>query len=485
MHIISNFLVLIIINFLFVKEYGIFQSYHYELNRYLYHLKKNKGYGIYLYCLLFIFIIRSDVLFILFAMPLLVFLIRKHPIKYTNRVKRIMGLNLSFLTIALVFDLIKYIYIFCFFYLCFLHFISCIIEEVIFIRYLKSARIKIKDKFIIGVTGSGGKTSIKNMIYDVLSNGFNVSKTPKSFNNRVGIVKAINEDVKDYDDYFICEYGVDRVRGMDKLLKVVKPDIAVVSYIGNQHLLTFKNKENILREKMKLVEALTSRGCAIINNDDDLLRNYNYRNKRVIRYGIKHDADVVGKNLILDVSHSEFDLYIKGKKIKHVNAGVLSIHSVENILATVGVLLALNLDLEFIVGFIESVSPLSHRLEPKVIEGISVIDDSFNSNEKGFKNAIDLLITSDKYKIVITPGIIEQGLNNELLNKRLASYLIRCDFVCLVSDNSKSIKEEFDFLEYKNYKLFGKFIDAFEYVKRIDKEKIVLIENDLPDIYLN
>lgn len=485
MSIISNFLLLLIMHFLVVKEYTIFQNYHYELSRYLYHIKSNKGYCLYLYCLLFIFVIKFDFLFIIFALPFLALIIKKSKLSYTNRVKRVICLNLLISVILMVLNLIKYIYIFSFFYLCFLHFTSCLLEEILFTRYLKSARNKIKDKFVIGITGSGGKTSVKNMIYDVLINEFNVTKTPKSFNNKVGIVKSINEHVKDYDDYFVCEYGVDRVKGMDKLLKVVKPNIAIITYIGSQHLLTFKRKENILKEKIKLIEALDKDGCAIINNDDILLKNYDYKNKRVLRYGINSDSDVMGKNIILDTSHSEFDLYIKGIKIKRVSIPVLSIHGVENTLAVVCVLLSLNLDIEFIVKYIESVSCLEHRLEPKIIDGVNVIDDSFNSNEKGFKDAIELIKKSDKYKIVITPGIIEQGKNNILVNKRLAHYLLWCDFVCLVTNNTTSIKEELDLMGYKEYKIFNSFFEAFEYTKGLEKEKIVLIENDLPDIYLN
>ena len=106
---------------------------------------------------------------------------------------------------------------------------------------VKKAKRKIKGKFVIGVTGSCGKTSVKNIVYDLLVGKFNVSKTPKSYNNKVGITKSINEVVSNYDDYFICEYGVDRVKGMDKLLKIVKPNIAIVTEIGNRHLLSFKS----------------------------------------------------------------------------------------------------------------------------------------------------------------------------------------------------------------------------------------------------
>ncbi len=484
MHIISNIMAFVVMVLLFFNEYEIIQANHYEFKRYLYYLKEHKRYYLFLYFLLFVFVINIPVLFITLSFFVILFLVNKKRLKWTNRFKRTVVINLLILFICFISGYIRYIYPFSFFYLFFLHLISLFLEKIFFIKHLKSARRNIKDKVVIGITGSGGKTSIKNMIYDILINEFNVSKTPKSYNNKVGIVKGINDEVKKYDDYFVCEYGVDRVGAMDILTKVLKPNIAVISYIGNQHLLTFKSKENIFKEKIKLIEATGVDGCGIINNDDECLRNYNYRNKRIIRYGINHKSDVMGKNIVSNISYSEFDLYIKDKFITRVHTKLLGMHSIENILAVIGVLLALNIEIEYIVKYIDTLSPVEHRLEYKIIEGIEVIDDSFNSNEKGFKNAIELLLTSSKYKIVITPGIIEQGANNRLLNTEIAKYLLKCDFVCLVSENGENIAREFKNNHFDNYKQFDTFYNAFNFAKAIDKEKIILIENDLPDIYL-
>jgi UDP-N-acetylmuramoyl-tripeptide--D-alanyl-D-alanine ligase len=476
---------MLVITLIVVNEYSIIQSYHYEIGKYLYHLRVNKKYYVFLYSLLCLFVIRWELLFLFSSIILFVFLLGKPTFKITNRIKRLLIINAILLCLFSVFDLIQYIYSFSFFYLFFLHYISLFIERIIFSKYLKSARRKIVGKLVIGVTGSCGKTSVKNMIYDVLINKFNVSKTPKSFNNRVGIVKGMNEEINAFDDFFICEYGVDKKGEMDKLIKIVKPKIAIITQIGNQHLLTFKSIDNILNEKVKLIEKLDSDGIGIINNDNKYLREYNYSHKNIIRYGIESRADVMGNNIFIDSSHTEFDLYIKDKFMKRVSISALSRHSVENTLAVVCVLLALNLDIEFILNYIGKVKVTPHRLEHKFIDGVEIIDDSFNSNIKGFKDAVELLGTSSKYKIVITPGIIEQGNNNFNVSKEIARYLTDVDFVCLVSDNAKYIKEEFNNLKFYKYKEFDRFIDAFKYAKEISEEKIILIENDLPNIYLN
>ena len=485
MAIISSCLLLIVLTFIVLREYTIIQSYHYEFKRYLLHLKKSKGYYLFLYSLLALFIIKKDLIFIIISTVLLIFLVKKYALKYTNRVKRMMVINGVLLAVFFMLGVIKYVYVFSFFYLFFLHLLSSGVEKIVFLKYLKSARRKIKDKFIIGITGSGGKTSVKNMIYDVLINKYNVSKTPKSFNNRVGIVSGINNEIRNYDDFFICEYGVDKKGMMDKLIKIAKPKISVITTINKQHLLTFKTVDNIVREKLKLIECLDEDGVGIINNDNAYLRDYNYKDKSILRYGIEYEADVMARNIKIDCYHSEFDLYIKNTFIKRVSIPLLSRHGVENTLACVCVLIALKMDIEYIVNYIEKVKAISHRLEYKIIDNIEVIDDSFNSNEKGFRDAIEVLITSSKYKIVITPGIIEQGSNNKVVNSELAACLVGCDFVCLVSENSKYIKEKFDEFNFSNYRIFDSFFEAFKYSKSIEKEKIILIENDLPNIYLN
>jgi UDP-N-acetylmuramoyl-tripeptide--D-alanyl-D-alanine ligase len=138
-----------------------------------------------------------------------------------------------------------------------------------------------------------------------------------------------------------------------------------------------------------------------------------------------------------------------------------------------------------ILNSIKNISFVSHRLEPKLIEEIEVIDDSFNSNIKGFKEALEVLNKSNKYKIIITPGIIEQGSNQTNISKELAIEMIdKANYVYLVSDNSKLIGKYFDEHKYKNYCYKNSFFEAFNEAKKMDVEKIILIENDLPNIYL-
>ena len=469
-----------------IREYSILQQYHYELSKYFINIKSNrKKYYYFLYFLLGIFVFKVSVLYLVLSTFLLMYLIRSYKLKYTTRIKRLMIINAVVLSAFLIFDILRYVFIVPFLYLLLLHFLSLLIEKVVYLKYLKKGKNKINGKYVIGVTGSCGKTSVKNIIYDLLINEKNVSKTPKSYNNRMGILKSINEVISDFDDYFICEYGVDRVGGMDRLLKIVEPNLAVITEIGNQHLLSFKSVENVFKEKVKLIENLKENGIGIINNDNKYLREYDYKDKNIFRYGINYQSDVMAKDIILDGEYSEFSLYVKNKYIDRVKTSLLSIHGVENLLCGICVCLCLGIDIEKILKNISHVSNSEHRLELKWIDGVEVIDDSFNSNLKGFLDALDILSKFSKYKIVITPGIIEQGDNNKNISERIAKKMIdMCDYVFLVSDNVKYIQKYFDESGFSNYKCHNNFINAFNEAKKIASDKIILIENDLPDIYL-
>lgn len=480
-----------------LSQYTIVQSYHYEIDKYF----KYQNYRKILLLVAELVVIaiglkyrNLSVLLVSIALNI-VWLFNNNKIKYTNRIKRYLIIYFVFTYLLYFFIPVDKYFISLFIinmpiiHITIVHYISLFIEKVIMSYYIRDAKKIIKDKRIIGVTGSYGKTSCKNIIYDLLKNYYNVCKSPKSYNNKVGIVKSIRENVDAFDEFFICEYGVDRKGGMDRLLKILKPNISLITEVGNQHLLTFKNIENIKNEKLKLARILKRNEIAIINNDNDYLNEeINNLNCKVITYGIKRESKVMAKNIEIDVKGSWFDLYIDGKKIKRLNIVLLGEHNIMNFLGAIGVLISLNIKLDNIDLLAKCISPIEHRLQIKSINDIEVIDDSFNSNEKGFKFAIDILSLMNKVRIVITPGIIEQGDNSKNINYNLGRYMSsKVDIVILVEKNAEVIKNGLVDNNFDKNKIIIKknFFEAWQHVKKIeDKNKIVLIENDLPSIYL-
>lgn len=482
---------------LFIEQYSIIQSEHYEINKYLAYEKTKKiiHFFISLIFLMIGLLFNEICLYIVTTTSIVMnylFYFKNRKIKFTKRIKRVLAIYFIF-TCSMFFldDKIQGILIYStmfLMYILIIHFISLFIEKTIRISYRISAKKNIKNKKVIGITGSYGKTSSKNIIYDMMSNIFNVSKTPKSFNTEIGIIKSIRENVSGLDEYFICEYGVDRVKGMDKLLKIVKPNISLITDIGPQHLLTFKNIDNIRKEKLKLAKILKKEEYVIINNDNKYLRESLCELEcNVITYGMDIDSDIMAKNVVISKEGSSFDLYVKGEYVDNIKLNLLGDHNVSNTLGGIGVLIVLGVNPTQIKQLAKSIKPIEHRLQLKKINDISIIDDSFNSNEKGFKKAIDVLNLMEDKKVVITPGIIEQGDNSNLVNYELGKYMSdKIDIAILVEANALIIKQgllDNGFL-LTNIIIKKNFIEAWEYAKRIKEKKIILIENDLPSIYL-
>lgn len=496
-----NIIISIIFPFIFLpiilNEYYIMQCNHYEVQKYMLYEKKKKIIVTCLLFLIFLMGIFTKYKYVSLITSLIITnisFISGSKIKLTSRVKRFIIVYFTITYLLVLFkvskiNLLLIVNSFIIFYMLIVHYISSLIEKIILFNYKKDAQKIIKDIDVIGITGSYGKTSCKNILYDMLSEIVNVSKTPKSYNTKVGIIKSIRENCNSLDDYFICEYGVDKVGGMDKLLNVVKPNISLITEVGPQHLLSFKNIENIRKEKIKLGKILKENEALVINGDNKYLKASIKEFKcNVITYGIKDNEDITCKNISFNKEGSEFDLYVYNKFIKHVRIKLLGKHNVSNVLGAIGVLVGLNISLENIDKLTSNIKQIEHRLELKKLGNIKVIDDAFNSNESGFKNAIDILSMMDGYKIVITPGIIEQGKNSENINYELGKYMSdKVDLVVLVEQNAMTIKEGLISGKFDENKVFIKkdFLEAFEFVRSCDKEnKIVLIENDLPRIYL-
>lgn len=483
----------------FLLQYKVIQAYHYEIYKY-FKYEKAKKIIVQLFCfaLFFIFFFVNDLdklLLLLFGVLCLnLFLFQQNNIKFTNRVKRVCFIYF-FCTYLLFLLPIRKIYIswilFIGFYLhlYLIHFLSCILEKFIMNFYVRDAKKIIKNIKVIGITGSYGKTSCKNIVYDMMNTMVEVSKTPRSFNNKVGIVKSIRECVCESNDYFICEYGVDRKGAMNKLLNIVRPNVAWVSEIGPQHLLTFKNISNIKNEKLKIVRVLKDDEYAIINNDNNYLREeVSVLKCKVITYGIKNESDIMAKSIIMSNTGSTFDLIAYGKKYKNIKISLLGEHNILNFLGAVGVLMAIGIGADKVKSLASFINPIEHRLELKTLDGVKIIDDAFNSNEVGFRKAVDVLSFMEEEKYIITPGVIEQGRNSELVNYELGRYMAtRVDNAILIGVNASIMKKGMidNCFDEKNIVIKKDFIDAWAYVKSINSEnKIFLIENDVPSIYL-
>ncbi|MBR6690500.1 MAG: UDP-N-acetylmuramoyl-tripeptide--D-alanyl-D-alanine ligase [Bacilli bacterium] len=367
------------------------------------------------------------------------------------------------------------------------------IEKCVYLHYKHQAlrKLKLMNIPVVGITGSYGKTSSKNIINDILNIKLNSFATPKSFNTPYGLINSINNYLDKFNDIFIAEMGAFRIGEIKQNCKIVKPKYGIITSIGEAHLESFGSRENIMKGKFELIESLPKDGLAILNGDDEYQLKYKIKNTcNVLWIGIDNkDVDLYATNIKLSGNGTTFDCVFKGDKKKYTfNTKLLGKHNVYNILA--GILLGkeLGLSIEELKRGVSSVKTIEHRLELKKYGNINIIDDAYNSNPVGSKMAVEVLGLMDGLKIIVTPGMIELGPKQYELNHKFGEYISKvCDYVILIGE--KQTKPIYDGLidnKFDNKKIFvlNDVRDAFPLMNRLsDKNTYVLLENDLPDLF--
>lgn len=508
-------IVFLALSLVYVKNaLHMFQQNRYELYRYTKWLfnKNNIKFSIVLiYIALLIvsyFCFDSSVVVLLLTIVFAIIVIikenKKEYIKdlvYTARVKRQIVV-MTILMVALVCLLLRYVnYAFIpiimiyapYLLIYVMHIITNPIENLVKKRYENMARDiinKMDDLIKIGITGSFGKTTTKNIVTDIVSGSYLTLMTPASYNTPMGITRTIREYLKPIHEVFVCEMGADHVGEITYLMDFVKPKYGIVTSIGPQHLNTFKSMENIINEKMQMIELLPKDGVGIVNGDNEFINNYQIENTcKVIRVGIKNEnVDYYAKNLKYTKDGSEFTLKLDKKNYKFKTV-LLGEHNIMNLLAGIALAKELGIDNETIVNNVSQVKRVEHRLELKKINGFTFIDNAFNSNPVGCKLSLDVLKMMPGKRIIVTPGLIDLGSKEKEYNYEFGYYMKdRADFVILVGEKTsqpimKGLKESgFDM---DNCVVFKSVKEAFAYVyMNFSIKDTILLENDLPDAFL-
>lgn len=343
---------------------------------------------------------------------------------------------------------------------------------------------------VVAITGSYGKTSTKFMIRDLLSERFSVCSTPGSYNTPMGICKVINNDLQNFHQVLILEMGARYEGNIDELCDIAEPDIAVVTNVGVAHIETFGSKYIIAQTKSTLVKRTRPGGTVILNADDERVREMGEirDDVKVIMAGI--DAgDIRAENIIYNQSGMQFDVRA-GDEQKAFSMKLLGIHNIHNMLLAVGVAKSMGLRLSTMAVAVGRMQPVEHRLELKKQGDITVIDDAFNSNPVGAKNAVQTLTEfKTGRRIIITPGMIELGELQDEKNREFGQQIgnANLDLVILVGQKqTKAIQQgiESTGFEMEKVKIARSLYDANRTLHNFaEKGDVVLYENDLPDSF--
>lgn len=496
------------------------QNWYNDSNRYLKWILNNIG-KIFLnleILILFIFIFKNKIVLIwIFTIFYIIMLIlykinskkeqTKKPLVFTSRIKRIYATMYIIYFILIGLFLVKfninylstyYLFIGIFIYLnwfiiAFSNFLNRPIEKMIFNKYKKQASKKlasIPNLIKIGITGSYGKTSVKNMVNEVLKVKYNSYATEKSYNTMNGLMLAINNKLDKYTDIFIAEMGAFHKGEIKEKAKFIKPNYGILTVIGTAHLEDFKTRENIRDTKFELIEQLPKNGTAILNMDDPYQVNYKLNNKcNILWISIKNNkADLYASNIKMTREGMSFLVHFKDlKKVIEFKTKLLGIHNVSNILCAIAMGYILGLSIEELKMGVKNIKSIEHRLELKHYQDIYLIDDAFNSNPEGASMALDVLALMPGKKVIVTPGMIELGEKQYNYNKEFGKKIATvCDEVILVGEiQSKPIMDGLIEANFDEEKIFvtNDVLEAFKKFKEYPKETYVLIENDLPDIF--
>ncbi|MDR1253831.1 MAG: UDP-N-acetylmuramoyl-tripeptide--D-alanyl-D-alanine ligase [Oscillospiraceae bacterium] len=284
---------------------------------------------------------------------------------------------------------------------------------------------------IIGITGSVGKTSTKEMIASVLSIKFCVAKTKGNFNGQIGLPLSIFE-IEQKHQVAVIEMGISEFGEMSKLSKIALPTKAVITNMGISHIANLKSQENICKEKLHILDEFENhvsekeKGQTVfLNADDPLLMHFAEDiSCPKIRFGFAKNADFRASDISFNENSTHFNLTHKGVK-KEMKIPVLGKHNVYGALAAIAVGFDFGLSLEEIKSGLSNYSGIAMRQQIHKIKGLTIIDDSYNSSPDSMRSAVKLLeqFKEKARKIAILGDMLELGERAQEEHYKLGKFL--------------------------------------------------------------
>jgi len=285
---------------------------------------------------------------------------------------------------------------------------------------------------VVGITGSVGKTSTKEMIASVLEQKFRVLKTQGNFNNEIGVPLTIF-NIKEEHQVAVLEMGISDFGEMHRLSKMVKPNICVMTNIGLCHLENLKTRDGILQAKSEIYDFASDPCHAILNGDDDKL--ITLKNRESIHpefFGMEGNHDITAHNVKdLGLDGTECDLVTKQGTV-HVHIPIPGMHMVYNAMAGALVGLALNMSLDEIKAGIEALQPTGGRNNILKVGKRTIIDDCYNANPVSMRASIDVLSKANGRKVALLGDMGELGENEKQLHYEIGEYVAKKGIDCLI-----------------------------------------------------
>ena len=368
-------------------------------------------------------------------------------------------------------------------------------------RIIRKARRKLArlpNLKVVAITGSYGKTTIKAVLTSILTERFATLATPESVNTPIGIARFVLEKLSAETEVLVVEMGAYHMGDIRELCALTPPDVAVLTGINEAHIERFGSISNTVNAKFEIIRYAKKGGVAVLNVEDKRVRAEYAKNlagHTAIFYG--DTAGDTARYAIADIRfepdglRQSFSLTNAHGEAYRLMTPLLGDYAPATLMGAVCVAETLGMTRAEITHGIAMARPVAHRLQPfNAASGILVIDDSYNGNPDGAREAVRVLARfKNKRKIYVTPGLVEMGSRSAEIHRSIGTDLASvADIVILIKNSATGfIAEGLKAGEFKNQDIlwFNTAVEAHAALPAILKSgDVVLFQNDWPDNYL-
>ncbi|OGI20005.1 MAG: hypothetical protein A3J06_03935 [Candidatus Moranbacteria bacterium RIFCSPLOWO2_02_FULL_48_19] len=335
---------------------------------------------------------------------------------------------------------------------------------------------------VIGITGSYGKTTTKEILTVILGKQFSVIKTPDNVNTDIGIADFIIDHSEEFTKgkIFIVEMGAHKKGEIKEICRMVLPQYSILTGINEAHLERFGSLKDTIDAKFEL--PLHTRTVTFLNFDDENIRNNFERFSLSKHIGISQ-ADA--KNIVVKENFAGLQFEWRGTSFE---TKLLATHNITLILLCTALARELVVPIPEIALAVKSIQPIAHRLEPiyNAATDIMVIDDSYNGNVAGIKSGIELLKQAKGRKVVLTPGLVELGKESVRIHRQIGEWYSKSvDLVLLIkSPMTPFIEKELRAHAHTLYTVYNTTEEAHKDLSHVlRKGDTIIFQNDLTDNY--
>lgn len=306
----------------------------------------------------------------------------------------------------------------------------------------KAYRLLFRDLKVIAITGSAGKTTTKDIIASLLEKKYRTRKTRGNLNNFYGLPLTLL-DFNGEEEVAVLEMGMSQLGEIALLAEIAKPQVAVITNVGETHLETLLSVENVAKGKSELVSSLPADGIAILNYDNEHVRKMNrvFPGKKIIYYGLTEEADFYADNIISSPGGMEFNVH-NGNEVEKIKLDRMGLHNIYNTLAAIAVARQLGISWPEIKEGLMNVDYSSLRWDVQVLDGITLINDAYNANPLSMEASIAAAREMKGDRLILALGaMLELGGIEESAHLKLGEFVAEqgVDLLVTVGETARLI----------------------------------------------